>query len=245
MCGDCGNPDKVHGISSARRGFLKLAAVGAIATLSRSAFAEAAKTPPKPENVISPDAALERLLAGNRRYIGGVSKRYDFASDRAALAKGQNPFAGILGCADSRVAPELAFDAGRGDLFVCRVAGNVATDEEIASFEYALTVLSTPLIMVLGHMSCGAVDAVLKSVKDNTTLPGHLPALFSVIQPAAKAALGQPGDALDNAIRQNVRTNVDRLKNATPIISQFVEEKRVRIVGAEYNLQNGKVELVS
>jgi carbonic anhydrase len=110
-----------------RRGFLKLAESAAMGlALSRSGIAAPMKTPPKPQNLISPHAALERLMKGNDRYVEGVSKRHDFQHEREALTKGQNPFAGILGCADSRVAPEYAFDTGRGDLFVCRIAGNFA-----------------------------------------------------------------------------------------------------------------------
>ena len=205
----------------------------------------AQKAPPKPENNVSPDDALKLLMRGNRRYVAGVSKRHDFKHEREALTKGQNPYAGILSCADSRIAPEYAFDAGRGDLFVCRVAGNFANDDVIASFEYAVAVLNTPLLMVLGHKACGAVDASIKSTKDNTTLPGHLPSLVSAISPAIKAAANQPGNALDNTIRQNVLINVEKLKAATPIIDKSVTEKKVLILGAVYNLDNGRVELVN
>jgi len=133
------------------------------------------KAPPKPQNVLSPDASLERLLKGNSRYVDGVALRHDFKHEREALVGGQNPYAAILSCADSRIAPEYAFDSGRGDLFVCRVAGNFATDEMIASMEYAVAVLGVPLILVLGHDKCGAVDAAIKSLKDDKALPGHMP----------------------------------------------------------------------
>ncbi len=230
----------------ARRGFLKLAAGAAVGfAVAGRTFAEEAKRPPKPDNVVSPDVALERLMAGNKRYVEGVARRHDFKAEREALSTGQNPFAGILSCADSRVAPEYAFDTGRGDLFVVRVAGNFATDDGIASFEYAVQVLGTPLIMVLGHEACGAVSAAIKSIKDNTTLPGHLPSLVTSISPAVKAVLDKPGDTLSNAIKQNVILNVAKLETAAPILSKSVEDKRVRIVGAVYNLANGRVELVT
>ena len=158
---------------------------------------------------------------------------------------GQNPFAAVLSCADSRVAPEYAFDTGRGDLFVVRVAGNFATDDGIASFEYAVEVLSTPLIMVLGHEACGAVRSAIQSIKDNTTLPGHLPALVAGVGPAVKSVLDKPGDTLNNAIRQNVMLNVEKLKTSAPILSKAVEDKKVRVVGALYNLTNGRIELVT
>jgi carbonic anhydrase len=122
-------------------------------------------SPPKAQNVVSPDGALNLLLKGNARYVEGMSKRHDFKHEREALVAGQNPYAGILSCADSRIAPEYAFDSSRGDLFVCRVAGNFANVDTIASFEYAVANLGTPLILVLGHESCGAVDATLKVLK--------------------------------------------------------------------------------
>ena len=244
MCQRCGLFAADHAAPTSRRRFLRWAGAGA-AALALPGTAYAQKAPPKPQNVVSPDAALNLLMSGNHRYVEGVSKRHDFKHEREALSKGQNPYAGILSCADSRVAPEYAFDTGRGDLFVCRVAGNFANDDVIASLEYTVQVLNTPLLMVLGHKACGAVDAAIKSIKDNTTLPGHLPSLVAAIAPAVKAAAGQPGNALDNAIRQNVILNVAKLKAATPIIDRFVTEKKVLIVGAVYNLDNGKVELVS
>src|ERR1700688_966575 len=144
--------------------------LGAAATvglaLGNAAGAKENKTPPKPQNLLSPDAALERLLKGNARYVEGVSLRHDFKHEREALVGGQNPFAAILSCADSRIAPEYAFDSGRGDLFVCRVAGDFANNESVASLEYAVAVLGAPLILVLGHDACGAVSATIKSLKD-------------------------------------------------------------------------------
>jgi carbonic anhydrase len=233
-------------VSLARRAFLKLVGGGALGLATAGpGFAAPPKVPPKAENVLSPDAALDRLMKGNRRYLEGIAKRHDFKHEREALTKGQNPYAGVLSCADSRVAPEYAFDAGRGDLFVCRVAGNVLNDDVVASFEYAVSVLNTPLIMVLGHQACGAVDAAIKSIKSGTTLPGHLPSLVTALTPAVKAVLDQPGDNLDNAIRQNVVLTVNKLKTATPILSSAVDGKKLRIVGAVYDLADGRVKLVS
>lgn len=244
MCQFCHDSAAHQAVPASRRRFLKLAG-SAAAGLAWPGAALAQKAPPKPQNSASPDTALKLLMSGNRRYVEGVAKRHDFKHEREALTKGQNPYAGILSCADSRIAPEYAFDSGRGDLFVCRVAGNFLNDDGIASFEYAVAVLNTPLLMVLGHKSCGAVDAAIKSIKDSTTLPGHLPSLMSALSPAVKAVAGQPGNMLDNAIRQNVVLNVEKLKSATPIIDKAVAEKKVRVVGAVYNLDNGRVELVS
>jgi carbonic anhydrase len=228
-----------------RRTVLKLAAT-ATAGLGflPPAIAQVAKAPPKPENVLSPDAALDRLMKGNARYVEGVSKRHDFSHEREPLRTGQNPFAGILSCADSRIAPEYCFDTARGDIFVCRIAGNFASDELVASFEYAVQVLNTPLVLVLGHDACGAVDATIKSIKEGTTLPGHLPSLVAAIGPAVKAAQGETGDLLVNAIRRNVMLNVEKLMSTAPILSTFVENKKLRVVGGIYKLASGKVELL-
>ena len=230
----------------ARRDFLKhVGGAAAGFALSRMAFAaDPGKPPPKPENVIGPDAALERLLQGNARYVEGVAKRHDFKAEREILAGGQNPYAAILSCADSRIAPEYAFDAARGDLFVVRVAGNFANADMIASLEYGVAILGVPLIMVLGHGSCGAVDATVKSVEDGTTLPGHLPSLVTAIAPAVKAVVGKPGNLLDNAIEENVLLNVQTLMNAAPILSKAVQDRTLRIVGGIYSLTTGKVEVV-
>src|SRR5579863_3389829 len=246
MCELCASATEHRPI--ARRGVLKLAtaAAAAAATLALAphALAAKAKAPPKPENVLSPDAALKRLMQGNARYVEGVSRRHDFKHEREALTRGQNPFAAVLSCADSRIAPEYCFDTARGDVFVCRVAGNFASDDIVASLEYAVEVLNTPLIMVLGHGACGAVDATIKSIKDGTTLPGHLPALVNAISPAVKDVQGQPGDVLANAIRRNVILNVEKLKKAAPILSAAADAKKIRVVGGVYELSSGRVSLV-
>jgi carbonic anhydrase len=244
MCEVC--RQETNHAALARRHVLKFAAVAA-AGIALAARAEAAppKAPPKPENVLSSDAALERLMHGNARYVEGVSRRHDFKHEREALSAGQNPFAAVLSCADSRIAPEFCFDVARGDVFVCRVAGNFASDDIVASFEYAVSVLNTPLIMVLGHDACGAIDATIKSVKDNTTLPGHLPALVDALRSAVEAVQGKPGSMLANAIRSNVMLNVDKLTNAAPILKAAADDKKIRIVGGVYKLRTGKVELVA
>src|ERR1700678_3818608 len=237
MCAICGNDRHRPGFS--RRGFLRLlgGTAGALALTaagSRNLFA--AGETPKPENVISPGEAWARLKKGNERYVDSMMKQQDFAAERKALAGGQNPFAGILTCADSRVAPEFTFDQGLGDLFVVRVAGNFAEENGIASFEYAVKFLGTSLLVVLGHDKCGAVDAAIKTVKDGAELPGHLPQLVEHIRPAVKTALAESGDLLANAIRENVILNVETLKTATPILSQYVADGKVRVVGGIYKL---------
>jgi carbonic anhydrase len=201
--------------------------------------------PPKPQNVLTADQALARLKAGNARYIEGNTERDDFAATRAALAKGQNPYAAILSCSDSRIGPEFAFDAGRGDIFVVRVAGNFLSEQGLASLEYTTAVLGTPLIVVIGHDSCGAVDAAIKVVKEGAKLPGHLPGLVKHIKPAVIAAENEPGDLLANSIRANVVRTVEEIRHAGPVISMLVSEGKVRVVGGIYHLATGKVEFLN
>ena len=240
MCTICGNPSRDDTVS--RRDFLKLMG-GATAGLALSGRALlAAGETPKPENVLSPDAALARLKRGNHRYVSGGMMSQDFGAERKTLAGGQNPFAAVLSCADSRVAPEYIFDSGLGDLFVVRVAGNFAEVDGIASFEYAVKFLGTPLLVVLGHDKCGAVDAAVKTVKDGAELPGHLPQLVEHIAPAVKTAMGEQGDLLVNAIRENVIASVEKLKTASPILSDYVGRGKVRVVGGIYKLNDGHVE---
>src|SRR6204780_4627350 len=203
MCEIC-RRNSIARFEPSRRSLLGAAASTMGLLLATAAGAKEVKAPPKPQNVLTPAGSLERLTKGNARYVAGVSLRHDFKHEREALVGGQNPYAAILSCADSRIAPEYAFDSGRGDLFVVRVAGNFAEQDGIASFEYAVKFLGTPLLVVLGHDKCGAVDAAIKTVKDGAVLPGHLPQLVDKIAPAVKTALPEPGDLLANAIRENV-----------------------------------------
>jgi carbonic anhydrase len=242
MCQMC-RQDSIQKFGPSRRSLLGAAAAATGLLLAGTAGAKE-KTAPKPQNVLTPDASLRRLIKGNARYVEGVAARHDFRHEREALAGGQNPYAAILSCADSRIAPEYAFDSGRGDLFVCRVAGNFASAEATASLEYAVAELGTPLIMVLGHDSCGAVDATIKSLKDGTTLPGHLPSLVTALAPAVKAVSQQGGDTLAKAIRQNVVDNVAKLRSETPILSAAVEQGKLKVVGGIYRLRDGRVEMV-
>ena len=244
MCTSCETTLPDGGVHLPRRKFLALLGAALAVPLSGRAAAEKG-APPKPQNVLSPDQALDRLMQGNRRYVDGYMRRHDFSAERPELALGQNPFAGVLSCADSRVGPEYAFDSGRGDLFVCRVAGNFANAESIASFEYAVSVLGTPLILVLGHGACGAVDATIKQVKNGASFPGHIPSLTKALAPAVKAVLNRPGDLLANAIKENVRLTVQKLQMSGPILREGVSEKKLKIAGGLYDLHTGRVELVS
>lgn len=245
MCHNC----KPHSTAQhSRRAFLTKATIGLGAAWAASTLPAiaASATPPKPDNVISPDAALKRLMAGNERYVNNKPLPADFAATRASLTAGQNPYASILSCADSRVSPELCFDAERGDLFVTRVAGNFVTTEILASLEYGAAVLKSPLIMVLGHTSCGAINASIKAMKNDEDFPGHIQQLATSLSPAIDAAMKENPKNLESAaVRENVRLNVIALQNSTPILRKLVQAKQIQVVGGVYDLDTGKVNLIT
>lgn len=227
--------------SITRREFTGLSA-GLAAGLALTATAQAADPPAIDRG---PDAVLARLLEGNARFTRGeLTHPGRTPKEFAVLAEGQAPLAVIVGCADSRVAPELIFDQGVGDLFVVRVAGNVISGAGASvkgSIEYAVAVLGVRLIMVLGHGQCGAVKAALKYIDAGDRVPGSIGDLVATIKPAAAAVKGKPGDSLANAIRANVELGVDRLKGLEPILSGPVKAGEVKVVGAVYELRDGKV----
>jgi carbonic anhydrase len=193
----------------------------------------------------TPDAALKLLVDGNARYVANKTNERDFSVTRAARAEGQAPFAAILGCADSRVAPELAFDQPPGDLFVVRVAGNFVTTEGLASLEYGAAVLGTKAIMVLGHTSCGAVNATVEALQKGNTLPGHIADLVRAMKPGIEPVLKQPGaDLNQRAVIANVRSNVRHLTEAQPILAEMVAAKKLKVVGGVYDIATGKVTMV-
>jgi carbonic anhydrase len=195
----------------------------------------------EPAGGLGGNAAWKELLSGNNRYVmEKLSHPRQSKLRRQEVAQAQHPIAAVLGCADSRVPPEEIFDQGLGDIFTVRVAGNVPDDAVIASLEYAVEHLGPRLIVVLGHQRCGAVDAALKGGPPE----GHLPALLDLIKPAVATAKSQPGDALDNAVRANIRNTVERLKHADPILAGKIQSGAVKIVGARYDLDSGKVEVV-
>jgi carbonic anhydrase len=193
----------------------------------------------------TPEAALKLLVDGNARYVANQMNERDFSATRAARAQGQKPFAAILGCADSRVAPELAFDQAPGDLFVVRVAGNFVTAEGLGSLEFGAAVLGTKVIMVLGHTSCGAVNATVDALQKGNTLPGHIADLVRAMKPGIEPVLKQTGDDLyQRAAVANVRYNVKQLLEAKPILADMVAAKKISVVGGLYELATGKVTLV-
>jgi carbonic anhydrase len=231
-----------------RRNFLKTGALVALAPWSMGvAFAADPPAPgaPPPPNAIAPADALKRLMDGNVRYAANTPDQRDFSVGRAARVQAQYPIAAVLSCSDSRVAPEFAFDQGPGDLFVMRVAGNIVTMNLLASIEYGVQFLGAPLIMVLGHSGCGAVDAAIKVLKTKAVLPGHLPELITAIKPAVIVAQKtQSGNLSDNAIVENVRRQVARLKNSPPVVQKLYAGKKIDIVGGVYDLATGKITLV-
>jgi carbonic anhydrase len=160
------------------------------------------------------------------------------AKRRAELTKSQQPFAIILTCSDSRVPPELVFDEGLGDLFVVRVAGNVLNDEVLGSIEYGVDVLGVRLTLVLGHQSCGAVDAAMKTIAANGEAPGHIQSLVTAIRPVVQST---PKADLDTMIKANVKHVVDALRSSTPILKAKVDAGDVQLIGGYYTLDTGVV----
>lgn len=230
-----------------RRGVLS--GVGALVAAGIVGFPRALAEQPISDtpapNAIKPEAALQRLMDGNARYAANTPREKDYSAGRAARVSAQYPIAAVLGCSDSRVAPELAFDQGPGDMFVVRIAGNFVDDDGLASLEYAVKFLGVPLIMVLGHQNCGAVDAAVKVVTARAELPGHLPDLIKAIEPAVIAAHARhPSDLVAASIEENVRLNVKRLKADEPIVSEAMAAGKINVVGGIYDLASGKVALL-
>lgn len=225
---------------SSRREFIRLSGMAAGLTLSSTGVALG-----QPAAARDPNAVLARLVEGNRRFVKGeLAHPGRRPEDFAPLAEGQAPLAVIVGCADSRVAPELIFDQGVGDLFVVRVAGNAVSGAGPfikGSVEFAVAELGARLIVVLGHEACGAVKAAVAHIDANDTLPGAIRDLVEVIRPAAQAVRGKPGDKVDNSIKANVALGVERLKGLDPILADLVKKGELKIVGAVYELRTGTV----
>ncbi len=197
---------------------------------------------------VSTDATatpLEKLLNGNSRYAEQHPIHPDQTLERLRdLKKGQRPFAVVVSCSDSRVPPELIFDQGLGDLFVIRTAGNVIGDYELGSIEYAVEHLKTSLVMVLGHENCGAVSAFIEHKHD--TLSNHIQAIVNYLK-AEKEEMAldeNRPDYLAAAVRANVVHGVNLLKTATPTLKNLVEKKEIQIVGAVYDLDDGKITII-
>src|ERR1041385_5937771 len=234
--------------------------------LGASQFARAADPVHPDQPMVSPAEALSRLKEGNGRFTAGNMQHPHESSDhrsymaknsyenagtmslgmsaeqaakrRAELTKSQHPFAIILSCSDSRVPPEIVFDEGLGDLFIVRVAGNVINDEGLGSIEYGVDVLGARLIVVLGHQSCGAVDAAMKTIAAKGKAPGHIQSLVTALKPVVTAT---PKSDLDTMIKANVKHVVDALRSSTPVLKTKVDSGDVQVIGGYYTLDTGAV----
>lgn len=195
----------------------------------------------KNRSILENITPLKLLMEGNLRYIEGhLEHPHIDKKRRITLSAAQHPFAIIVTCSDSRVAPEIIFDQGIGDLFVIRVAGNIIDEAVLGSIEYAVEHLDVKLIMVLGHERCGAVTAALKG-KDDTA---NILFIENHIKPAIEKARKQSGDLLDNSVRENILLSADLIKNDQEIIAGAFKHGDVRVVGARYDLDDGKVEIL-
>jgi len=193
---------------------------------------------------VNPDDGLKRLLDGNARFVAGKSDELNgskLIERRTALAKDQKPFDVIVSCSDSRVPPELIFNAGLGDVFVVRTAGEVVDNVALGSIEYAVEHLGSSLIVVLGHQRCGAVSAAVSGANET----GKIPEVLKAIAPAVEETKGKPGDPTDNAVRANAVDIAKRLQSTGPIIAPRVQSGKVKVLAARYDLESGQVELLN
>jgi carbonic anhydrase len=237
-----------------------------VTLLAANQFTRAADPDHPDQPIVSPADAIAQLKEGNGRFTAGnlqhphesVDERKYMAANsyenagtiplgmtseqaakrRAELTKSQHPFAIILSCSDSRVPPEIVFDEGLGDLFIVRVAGNVLNDEGLGSIEYAIDILGARLIVVLGHQSCGAVDAAMKTIAAKGKAPGHIQSLVTAIKPVVNST---PKGDLDTMIKANVKHVVDSLRSSTPILKAKVDSGDVQVIGGYYTLDTGAV----
>ncbi|MFZ5981522.1 MAG: carbonic anhydrase [Candidatus Zixiibacteriota bacterium] len=187
------------------------------------------------------EKALERLMAGNRRFVDNVPERpHQSLARREEIIAGQKPFAVVIGCSDSRVSPEILFDCGLGDLFVVRVAGNIICQLVMGSVEYAVEHVGVRLVMVLGHSHCGAVTATVEGGKAQ----GSIGALAEIIQPAVDEIDENDEALIDKAAKVNARRMVAQLHDSDPILKKYVDRDELKIIGAFYDLHSGRVELI-
>ncbi|MFC0386007.1 carbonic anhydrase [Muricoccus vinaceus] len=232
----------LHPRSSSRRalGSMAVGLLAAAALPGRATFA----ADPVPKTTLSPDEALARLKEGNNQFrteapYNAVQGR----ERRVELARGQAPFCALVGCSDSRVPPELLFGRGLGELFIVRNAGNTIDTAALGSIEYGVGVLGCPLIVVLGHESCGAVAAAVDVVQHNATFPGMIGEMIQPIIPAVLSVRRPSGEiVLDDAVAANSRRVAARLKSQSPIAQEAVRANKLKIVAARYRLADGSVE---
>ena len=189
---------------------------------------------------MSAEQALKLLLEGNQRFIAGKMEHpYQTPARRVEVAKGQHPFAAVLACSDSRTGPEVVFDRGLGDIFVVRVAGNVADQVVIESLDYSVKHLGVRVVMILGHRRCGAVIAAVEGHEE----PGDVGPMLTELRPAVEASKGEPGDPVENAVRENVKLVMKKLATSGELAA-MVKSGELKIVGGVYDLDTGKIEML-
>jgi carbonic anhydrase len=211
----------------------------AVSLLGAIQFGFAADPAHSEQPAVAPAEAISKLKEGNGRYTSGnLQHPGQTAERRAELIKSQHPFAAIIGCADSRIPPEIVFDQGLGDLFICRVAGNVVDDQSLGSIEYAVDHLGVRLILVLGHQDCGAVKSARELIAAKSKAPGHIQSLITAIKPAVEATAK---DDLDATIKANVKHVVNALRSSKPILKAKVDSGDVQVIGGYYTLETGAV----
>jgi carbonic anhydrase len=231
-----------------RRQFLGGLAAAPLAAAALGTPAAAASLPRVNDQTgpgISAEEALRQLLEGNRNFVAGnLTSLDELVRRRTEVVTGQAPMAVLVSCSDSRVPPEIVFDRTLGELFVVRTAGQVVDAAALASITYAVDFLRSPLVVVMGHSRCGAVDAALAAVRGGT-IPGYAFGLAQAIGAAARRALSMPGDALDNAIRINAQMGADEIRTSEPLLTVDVAEGRLTVVAAYYDFQSGLVTILS
>ncbi len=233
MCFECLRPS--------RRGFLSLA--GSAAVAAGLWTAGAAVSPGFAATSMTPEEAIQRLKAGNQRFVTNPQLcEVRLSDNRNSVAKGQAPWATVLTCADSRVPPELIFGGvGLGELFVARNAGNIVDVDVLGTIEYGIEHLGSPLVVVMGHSRCGAVQAACDVVENNAVLHGSIKKMVDSIVPAAKAEIGKPGNFVDNVVRENARRSAEQIAAGSEVVREFSHDGKVRIVHARYDLDTGEV----
>jgi carbonic anhydrase len=236
MCSNCDNR------GANRRDLLKFGAAGLVA-LGLGGLPQRARAAEGAATALSPDEAFAALKSGNARYASHPELcSIDLAAQRSEVAEHQAPWATIVGCADSRVPPELIFGGqGVGELFIARDAGNLINIGTLGTIEYGAAVLGSPLIVILAHTACGAVKAACDVVTKNATYPGVIGRMIEPIVPAALAVRNQPGDFVDNAAKESAKRTAAQVPTVSTVIAGLVSKGKVKVIAAIYDLQTGVV----
>src|SRR5215213_8905529 len=227
-----------------RRRFVAALAGAPTALVASRWFGPAAAASDVATPTVPADQGLQMLLDGNKRFIAGnLTSLSNLTQDRDEVATGQSPFAVVVCCSDSRVPPEIVFDQTLGQLFVVRTAGQVIDEAARGSIVYGVDFLKAPLLLVLGHSGCGAVDAAIAAIQGNP-IPGYAYRFAEGIGPAVQSVLNEPGDQLDNAIRANIAMGVEQLRTAEPDLAAAVGSGQLTVAGGYYDLASGEVTIL-